>query len=488
MTPPEPLEDRLRRVLEQHAGQLQAVAPPFEPRSTRRAALPRRRLERSQFGLGGIAAMLATVSAAVIAVVALALVHHRTAVSHPGTKGPKATATTATGRTCSGPLTVAQLEKDFAVLARPQSAADRSWQQPVIPSAFPYEKLLGGVPGSTRLATTLTDGSEVFLTIERFVWTDQGNIRHPHDCYGHDLLVSLVAGGRAVGHFEWGSVASPGGTDANMPLDSSVSAATWVTLVSNQVRSVRWVFPRQNQNRTHLFPRALTVTVPVSGNVAAARVPRNQGFYPYSVAWLGAQGQVVVSKVYGSELGVSQPTQVLPKQAKITSGPVRDLLGANGIADVSFGASQASIEARLEQLYGRPDGPARALRHFCGADHVIEWGALGVLFDHSQFVGYAYPSSVYFSPQIEYADIPILATTGAVRVGEPVADVEQAYGSKFHSTTSREGYATWSLSASGGQLKGVTQRIRTSSGARVVVIGSIDAGLPGCPLLTFQDL
>jgi len=96
---------------------------------------------------------------------------------------------------------------------------------------------------------------------------------------------------------------------------------------------------------------------------------------------------------------------------------------------------------------------------------------------------------VYFSPRIEYADVPILATTGAVRIAEPVADVEQAYGSKFRATTvTNGGEGTWSLSTVGGQLSGVTQRIRTSSGARVIVIGSIYAGLPGCPILEFRAL
>ncbi len=488
MTPPESLEDRLRRVLAQRAGQLEAVAPPFQPGLQRLEALPARRVERRRrFNLGGVVAMLASVSAVVIAVVALSVLHHRSAVSHSRPKGPKATATAKTGRACSGPLTIAQLQKDFAVLTRPQSAADRSWHQPAIASAYPNEKQLAAVPGTTRLATTLSDGSQVFLTIERFVSTDQGNIRHPHDCVGHELLVSLVSGGRAVGHFEWGSGPSLQGTDANMPLDSSVAAATWVTLVSNPVRSVRWVFPRQNQNRTHLFPNALTVTVPVSGNVAAARVPRNQGFYPYSATWLGARGQVIASKVYGTELGVGQPTQVLPRQAKITSGPVRDLLAANGIGSVAFGASQASIETLLDHIYGRPDAPARAIRS-CGADHSIDWGALSVLLDHGRFVGYAYPAFVYYSPEIEYADIPILATTGAVRIAEPIADVQRAYGSGFHSTKSKDGDGTWSLSTSKGQLQGVTQQLHTSTGGKVTVIGSIYAGLPGCPLMTFRFL
>jgi hypothetical protein len=455
----------------------------------------------ARVSFGGAVVSLTTVSAVVIALVAMSLVRHEGGVSHRlasgSTRSPSIGASIGANRhvrkplriegECAGPLSVARLRADFAVLQRQQTVADQSWQQPTIASAYPYEKLLGTVPGSTRLATTLTNGSRVFVTIERFLWSGEGNVLHPYDCYGHDLLVSLVAGGRAV-HFEWGSAASLAGTDANVPLRSTVGSATWITLVSNPVRSVRWVFPRQNQNRTHLFPRALTVVVPVSGNVAAARVPRNQGFYPYSVEWLGARGRVIASKVYPSLNGVTGPNSVLPREAKITSGPVRDLLSANGVGGVSFGASPATVRAMFEHLYGAPDIPDETVNS-CGADHVMEWGALGLFFDNGQFVGYAYPDFLDFTPRIEYADVPILATTTAVRVGEALVSVERLYGGQFHATTPKIGEGTWSLSTTAGQLKGVTQRIRASSGhGHVIVIGSIDTGLPGCPLLTFQTL
>ena len=428
---------------------------------------------RARFGFGGVVALLTSMST-VAFVLAIAPAGHAAGGS-----------TTIKGA-CAGPLSVARFRADFAVLQRPPTVADRSWQQPTIASSYPEEKLLRAVPGSTRLATTLANGSRVFLTIDRFLWTDQGNPRHPYDCYGHDLVVSLVAGGRAVGHFEWGSAASPAGEDANVPLRSTVGSATWITLVSNPVRSVRWVFPRQNQNRTHLFPRALTVVVPVSGNVAAARVPRNQGFFPYSVKWLGARGRTIASKIYPLGYGVSGPNAVLPTEAKITSRPARDLLTAGGIDGVSFGASTATVDAIFEHLYGKPDIAGMAV-DACGADQVLEWGSLGLFFDNGGFVGYAYPDFLDFTPRIEYADVPILAATRSVRVGEPLPSIERRSGGQFHSSRVNEGQGTWSLSTSAGQLRGVTQRVRAPSGhGHVIVIGSIDAGLPACPLSTFQ--
>jgi hypothetical protein len=349
---------------------------------------------RTRFGFGGVVASLTSLST-LASVLAIGLAGHAGGVSHrlavAGGAMPSLSlgassrsnrhdrTSTTIKRACAGPLSVAQFRADFAVLQRPQTVADRSWQQPTIASAYSEEKLFRGVPGSTRLATTLANGSRLFVTIERFVWTDRGTLRHPYDCYGHDLLVSLVAGGRAVGHFEWGSAASLAGEDANVPLRSTVGSATWVTLVSNPVRSVRWVFPRQNQNRTHLFPRALTIDVRVSGNVAAARVPRNQGFFPYSVEWLGARGRVIESRVYPPLDGVTGPNSVLPREAKITSGPARDLLSAAGVGTVPFGASPAAVQAMFEHLYGAPDIADHTVNS-CGADHFMEWGALGLFF------------------------------------------------------------------------------------------------------------
>jgi hypothetical protein len=51
---------------------------------------------------------------------------------------------------------------------------------------------------------------------------------------------------------------------------------------------VRWIFPRENGLRTHVYPTPLTVDVRVENNVAAARVPRSASWDPAVVIWYGA--------------------------------------------------------------------------------------------------------------------------------------------------------------------------------------------------------
>lgn len=176
-----------------------------------------------------------------------------------------------------------QLLARFAVLRRPQTQADRSW----VPSgqagsARHYARVISRY---TRLATTLSDGERLFLTVE------QTQVEQNGQAPGSYLLnLWVVKNGRIVG----GESYSPDVGDYTStpgPLAWLDHRETWSSIMPDGVTSVRWIFPRENGLRTHIYPRALTVDVPVVGNVAATRVARSATWDPAVVILYGAHHQ-----------------------------------------------------------------------------------------------------------------------------------------------------------------------------------------------------
>jgi hypothetical protein len=232
------------------------------------------------------------------------------------------------------------------------------------------------------------------------------------------------------------------------------------------------VFPRQNVFRTHVYPQALTVDVPVASNVAAARVPRNATSEPVIIAWDGANGKPLKTYEHGD------PNKVLPPLIPIVTGaPVQKALAGDGIAAVKFGESPSAVATRLTHLLGAasvayyPDGT-------CGADHAISWPGLLIFFRKGKFVGYEYGSAV--APGQMQVQAPVLASTAGLRIGDTVAQAERLYGGTFRLST-RDG--SWSAATPDGRIEGITWP--TPRPGAVInsrsEIANIDAGVPECP-------
>lgn len=196
--------------------------------------------------------------------------------------------------------TLSQLLANLAVLRRPQTADDRSWQ---FPRSGPYSRSL---PRLTRLAQTLPDGTRIFLTVQRYTGPGWPTV---YPVGGYELDLSIVpAGSNNVGSTNFGPnvnytvfplSSTPLGGFHRGPAGSSTPA--WASIIPNGVSRVRWTFvcspPRCAQ-------RPVTVSVPVHNNVAAALIPGTQSelgpsraigrdWEPMKIIWYGAGGRVV---------------------------------------------------------------------------------------------------------------------------------------------------------------------------------------------------
>jgi hypothetical protein len=238
------------------------------------------------------------------------------------------------------------------------------------------------------------------------------------------------------------------------------------------VKSVRWVFPRQNGLRTHVYPRPLTVDVPVVDNLAAARVARSATWEPAIIIWQGANGKALKTYKQGD------PNTVLPPLVPIVTGtPVRNALAGDGIADVKFGASPAAVTTTLTRLLGAasdayyPDGT-------CGADHAISWPGLLIFFRNGRFVGYEYGTDV--APAQMQVQAPVLTTTTGLRIGDSVAQARRLYGAGFRISTAQGG--SWSVATPSGRIEGIARgATRHGDIDPRSEIANIDAGVVGCP-------
>jgi hypothetical protein len=259
---------------------------------------PRSRRRRLIVSAGGLATAAAAAVAVAVAAVAIILVGRSPRVSDSVKSSGK----------------LQQLIEPFAVFRRSQTAAERRFD----PLERPFARRRSArhrrvtspiLPALTRLATTLPDGERIYLTVER-----GGGFATGQQPPAYSLGLWVVTNRRDLGgsaqHPNIGGDVAPNVGSRRIappaPLLLGRTASTWTSLLPDGVTRVRWVFPRQNGNRTHVYPRPLTIDVAVHGNVAAARLPRTATWEPVIVIWYAADGRVI--KTYAG----AYPNRVLP--------------------------------------------------------------------------------------------------------------------------------------------------------------------------------
>lgn len=359
--------------------------------------------------------------------------------------------------------TLKQLLAQFAVLRRAQTAADRSWKPSGEAGGSRQTRPL---PNLTRLATTLDNGQRVFLTVE------QSLVAQGFQAAGsYSLSLWLVSRNRIIGGEPYS--ASVGHTIFPGPLAFVDHKETWTSIVPDAVKSVRWVFPRQNGLRTHVYPRPLTVDVPVVDNVAAARVPRSATWEPVTIIWEGTNGKHLETYKH------ADPKKVLPPLISILTGaPVQKALAGDGIGNVKFGDPPATVTRYVTALLGAASD-AYYRDGTCGADHAISWPGLLIFFRNGKFVGYQYGTTQ--APARMQVQAPVLTTTGGLRIGHNVAQAERLYGGRFHLITGKDG--SWSATTPTGRIEGTTWPPPRHGGVTSSrsEIATIVAGVPQCP-------
>jgi hypothetical protein len=298
-----------------------------------------------------------------------------------------------------------QLLARFAVLRRPQTAAERAWQ--------PSPGGCGCLRRFTRLATTLPDGERVFLSVgrvrDRFEGQPLGSYMLSASLVGADGRVSLFAPSYNA---SWGYMRFPVVFGANPH-----HAWVWIGIVPDGVKSVGWVFPPQ------------TYVIPVKGNVAAALLPASAGSLIDEVSWYGS-GQRIVKRY--------------PAQFKY-------VLRADGIGGARLGEPENEVVSSLRQVLGNPPRGQFVPNYLCGgADLAIYWQDLTTFFKHGRFVAYS-----YWTQQVDPWPSRLLATARGLTLGETPAYARRLYGRSFR--TSGELGGTWFLKTSSGKLKGFTR-------------------------------
>jgi hypothetical protein len=195
----------------------------------------------------------------VLAVGALVLVAHHGPDGRTPSNGP--------ARRSSGVPTLAQLTGRFSVLRRAQGAADRSVRA-VCPD--PCSERL--VPGLTRVARTMPDGSKVLLSVWRLKTAQAGAPA------GSFVLDEVVQGPKDPAIVDPASLPEShvvlGGALLGIPsADVAPRVPLWIAAVPDGVKWVRWTFVcTHGQSCEAADSRPLSVDVNVVNNVAAARV------------------------------------------------------------------------------------------------------------------------------------------------------------------------------------------------------------------------
>ncbi len=439
---------------------------------------------------GDVAAVLAVAVSLAVAVFALALLGH----------GHRIAKTPATSPTAAHPVpTLPQLLANFAVLRRPQTAADRSWQPTCICGRGSRE-----LPKLTRLAATLSDGDRVFLTVARF--RVGGQLNQAAGTYA--LSVGVVnRHGDATGTNFGPNVdytVFPFSSPQPRHVQASAPALTWVSIIPDGVTHLRWTFacdpallPTRCTDR-----RPVIVDLPVDNNVAAARVaatgecdPRGGICRPPAVVtWYGAGAQVVASFSRTAKSNLTAP----PFIPRNSTGPilinaptkVRDTLGGNGVAGVRFGSRPAAVISALRPLLGSPTTYRRG--GSCGLDHTITWSGsdhafpLTLYLKRGRFLGYQYGQPYQgYQATLPRGRIGLaLATTRGLVIGNTLARGRQLYGNAFKITTAQGG--SWNARTVGGEIAGYALLNPTNGHiiSRKSVVATIDAGDVGCPALS----
>jgi hypothetical protein len=253
-----------------------------------RGAIPQRRGLPTPT-IGRLATSIAAGAAIAIAVVAIAVVGrdraHENPAAAPGAR---------------------ELVAELAVLRRPQTGAERAFTPP--PSRFARHGRVSQrpndiAPSLTRLARTLPDGKQIFLTV--FLTSERRGRPATTRAAGVATFVVLPRTRTIVfGNLEGatslarGSQPAPGAA-ASQPAPGPASAGHLIlAVVPDGVARVEWLFPRIDL-LGHVYP-ARKLTARVEGNVAAApATPRFGGGDNASKAtWLASDGRIIKTSSY----------------------------------------------------------------------------------------------------------------------------------------------------------------------------------------------
>jgi hypothetical protein len=181
-------------------------------------------------------------------------------------------------------------------------------------------------------------------------------------------------------------------------------------------------------------------------------------------------------------------------------------LDGDGIGDIRFGQTPATVVAGLTRLLGAPEGastgqrPDGLLRSICGFDYEVDWVGLAesdaglygtnsvgltVYFKRRRFVGYSYgpPWGDSNTPLVRQG--VMLFTSRGLGLDERVARAQQLYGRAFVLTTQPQGtppnprlqrLSVWHLTTPTGGLYGGIDSPAESRSDNERTIGSISAG------------
>jgi hypothetical protein len=468
-----------------HSGVLAALeALPAELRlAVRRAhgtAVVRRRVRLS----GPILVLNAAIVAAVAIGVILVLGHH-----HNPPRGP-ATRTGPALRYGGGPSveyppgaepTFQQFRHNFAILRRPQTAADRSWR-PNCSCGDAARQLFG----YTRFARALPGGYRVFFDLEQFNSPGQLNMAAGSYVLNYDLVDR--SGNVSSSNF------GPNGSFAVRPLVGPDEIV--FSVVPDGVARVVWHFtcrgtpPRLRAGRGGRTGcaglRSRTVTARVVNNVAAQRVPRAcepprppvargarsqesqsaamtdcLGSDTGHVTWYGADGRVVFSF---DGAGGNLPAAPFVAGAH-PAGPLH-ILEPSAVAGVRLGRSFATAAAALTRLLGpAADTHVAVGETGCVGDFESVWASPATalpltIYEHDgRLAGYQYGAPVNESGLVRGPGA-ILSTATGLTVGDTVRTARRLYGSTFTTRAVKSGHnanggsGAWQVAAKAGSLDG----------------------------------
>src|SRR5579864_7559757 len=202
---------------------------------------------------------------------------------------------------------------------------------------------------------------------------------------------------------------------------------------------------------------------------------------------VAASAGVVVAAVQPPTSGAASPGRNRQPVSR-THSVVRDVLFANGIGVLRFGAPVAAARAEIDTLLGQAGGAYRR-GGSCRVDHWIKWldqwtangqPSLILYFSHSRFAGYEFGDpggpAVLRNPPGGWR----LATARGLGVGDTLARGRRLYGRAFAVSAAQGG--SWRVRVRGGVITGYASGV-PGPGQRVEV-ATIDAGEVGCPAVS----
>lgn len=433
------------------------------PASTRR----RMRLSRTALALNA-----ALIAAAAVGFVLL--LHHQpqtapSKTSHPVHHGPAGG-----GAGVEYPLgadpTLVDLKRNFAILRRAQTAADRRWQ-PNCDCGGAARQL----SGLTRYVRSLPGGDRVFFDMEQFVTAGQDNL--PAGAYLMNIDLVEKDGNTSSSSF------GPNTGFTVYPFDASGDLQ--LSAVPDGVTSVTWRFVCSGDPTrcARLHPRS--VTVEVKHNLAEARVPgtncsptpthRRQAhggagssgrpplcLRPTQTIWR-TNGHIIASFPEGQGNLAAPPF--------VTGGRGTRALRAlhpHAVASARLGNSFAAAQRTLRALLG-PPAVTDSKVPGCSGERATVWSSpatalpLTIYAHAGRFVGYLYGAPVSEVGLVRGPGPVLWTSGGGLTLGDTVGLARRKFGARFSAHARRGPHAsggTWQLTSADGILQGALLPIR----------------------------